>query len=271
MTSRVESTMPFPPGFEERQRRKHRMTDDLEPPHRSTKRVRIDQLLLQLSLDGKPVPKEPIAEFSINPLVETFENDKRKKPSLESYISGKMMDEYCEQIKSNMAISRYFQPRALVVYHFQLWVRRLFNAFVRLYNLSNKTRKPVKLFKSYFSIVWLVQDPTVQFTMEDLCNILQQQNLIEQQKLALKKDKRMSDKRLEEIYDEQKILQECNYLYWNRFAKIHQDTEMEDVDSEVLDTKMYVDTDSYAGTPTGESPMGFEANYGSYYGTEAKC
>lgn len=243
------------------------MSDDPEISrnHRSNKRVKIDQLLLKLSLDGENVKSSPVSEFSINPLVEVYENQP-KHPTLESYISGKIMDEYCFQYNQNSALWRCFLPRALVVYHFQMWVRRLFNEFVRLYNESNKGRKPMKLFKSYFSVLWLVQDLSVQFTMEDLWHILRQQNLVEKEKMAFKRDKRKTDKRLEEIYDEQKILEECNYQYWNRFSKLHRDTEMDETDTLelVLDTGMDLDSPIEGVHPFPE------ANYGTYYGTETR-
>lgn len=272
MTHHLGMPMRLPPASGKR--KKPLLSDDIEisQPHRPNKRIKIDQLLQNLSLDGGnnrfdggAYKRTPVSEFSINPLVDIYDNQP-KKPTLESYISGKMIDEYCSQYNQSSAVWRCFLPRALVVYHFQVWVHRLFNGFVRLYNERNKGRKPVKLFKSYFNVLWLVQDPNVQFTMEDLWHIMRQQNVIEKEKMALKRDKRMNDKRLEEIYDEQKILEDCNYQYWNRFSQLHRDAEMEEADSPepVLDTGMDLDS------PIREMYLQHEASYGSYYGTEMR-
>lgn len=264
MTSHVEMPMFFAPASGKR--KSHHLSDDIDSPqcHRSNKRVRIDHLLLKLSLNGEKTKNVSPSKFTINPLVESYENPP-KKPSLESYISGKMMDEYCSQYDKNLALWRCFLPRSLVFYHFQLWVRRLFNSFVRVYNERSHPRKPMKPFKSYFSVLWLVQDPTVQFTMDDLWHILRQQNLVEKEKIALKRDKRISDKRLEEIKDEQKLGEECDYQYWNRFSKLQRDIEMDETDTLelVLDTGMDLDP------PMEDMPRScHEANYGSYYATE---
>lgn len=238
------------------------MADDFEmtQDHRSSKRVRIDQLLLKLSLNGEKTITDPNPEFTINPLVDTYEKP-RKKTTLESYISSKMMDEYYSQYDQKMAMWRCFQPKSLVLYHFRSWVRRLVNSFVRVYN--ERTQSRMKLFKSYLSVLLMVQNPNVQFTMDDLWHILLQQNLIEQEKLALKRDKRINDKRLEEIYDEQKLGEECNYQYWTRFSNLHKDLEMEDLElALVLDTGMDLDS------PMEGMHSYSEANYGSYYATE---
>lgn len=237
--------------------RKHRLSDDPGPLY-TAKRVRLDTLLLNLSLDpDKPIAKP--AKFSISSAINT-EMQYPPQTAIDSYISEKMYKDFKDKYYNDLALIRWTLPIVVIATHFQRWVKRLFNAFVVRFNENNPNRKPVKKFTSYNKIIQLVQNPSVAFTIEDLGNILKEYNILERKKLALKRDKRADSKKVEEMHEIEQIVRESKYAYWDRFSDINDDVVMEDGIYELLDMETEMELDS----PVQEGPL--EANYGNYYG-----
>lgn len=238
--------------------RKHRLADD-QGIVNLVKKLRLDTLLLNLSLNSdrpiaKPVLKTP--KYTINSMVDS-EQQAPRQSSIDSYISEKIMQEFKDKIVHDYAVIPWVLPLAVVAFHFQRWLKRLFNSFVQRFNETHPERKPVKRFSSYFKIIRLVQDPSVAFTIEDLGNILMEYNQLEQKKVALKRDKRADSKKVEEMHEEEQLARESKYAYWDRFSNLQQDVVMEDGSYEVLDAEMEMDE------PIKDEPL--EANYGNYY------
>lgn len=233
--------------------RKHRLLDDPGPLHTS-KRVRLDALLQNLSLDAdRPIAKP--ARVTINASIEP---DLRypAQTKLDLYISEKMYKDFKDKYFNDLALIRWQPPLMVIALHFQRWVKRLFNAFVVRFNENNPDREPTKKFPSYHKIIQLVEDPNVAFTIEDLGNILMEHNMLEHRKLELKRDKRADSKKVEEMHEMEQIVRETKYAYWDKFGMLNADVVMEDGVYELLETEMELD----------ESTRDLlEANYGNYY------
>lgn len=223
-------------------RRKHRLSDD-NPPNLS-KKIRLDTLLLNLTLDPDKPRIKPIArpyKYAINSLVDS-DNDSLRQSSIDAYISEKIIQQFKDKILNDYALIRWVPPLMVIALSFQRWVKRLFNAFVRRFNDTHPDRKPIKRFSSYQKIIRLVQDPNVAFTLDDLANIVLEYNELERKKLALKKDKRADSKKVEEMHEEEQLARESRYAYWDRFGNIEHDVVMEDGIYGTLDTDMELDS-----------------------------
>ncbi|QBM86831.1 hypothetical protein METSCH_B00210 [Metschnikowia aff. pulcherrima] len=252
--------------------RKHRLNTDIDASLRPAKRVRLESLLENLSLHNDPSPHHTQA-LKINPLLDQAETQtkKRRATDLNSIILEKMAEAYKDRILQGLAISRYIHPFAIVIRHFQRWLRRLFNNFVRKYNERAKGLRYIKPFKSFAGIIALTNDPSVAFTYTDLLNIVLDENAIEAQRLRHKRDKNLDSKKLREITDEEELRRESSYRYWDRVSYVTSDIDMEDFggasptkESFVIqgtgeDNDMIVDVDN--------SGYLVKANYGNYYGT----
>lgn len=233
--------------------RKHGLADD-PCPSVSFKKVRLDTLLENLTLDSNP--NRPIAKpakFTINSMLNTDQEPPRKT-KIDSYISEKIMQEFTDKIHQDNALIKWMPPIFVITAHFQRWVRRLFNLFVKHFNESHPDRKPIRRFPSYLKVMQLVRDPHVAFTLDDLANILKEYNAIERKKLALKSDKRADSKKVEEMHEEEELAKDINYAYWDRFSNLHENVVM---DGGIYTLDMEVDS------PVREEPV--EANYGNYY------
>lgn len=205
-------------------KRKHSLDD--EP---SKKRVRLDSLLLQLSLSNDE--KVEAQKFNINPLLSM---KKQRAAPLDKFMSERIIQEFTEKLKRDQAVGFWTPPLAIVAFHFERWVRRLFNSFVRGYNLGRPDKKPVRPFRDYFKILELVGNPQIQFTMQDLWNILRKENALEQ--------KRIRKRRRRSVDEDEVNLSEVKYAYWDRFAQISEDLEMEDVGEEMVELEMEVES-----------------------------
>lgn len=189
-------------------------------PH---KKIRLDTLLERLTLE----PKSKIRpSYTVNPLLE--KNTKgEKRVTIDELISERIIKEYQNKVLEDYAVIKWVLPLYLIMFHFQRWVKRLFNNFVREFNESNPQRKPVRLFRDYGKIMSLVHDPQVQLSARDLGSILSTQNAAERRKLQLKNDKKMDSARLQEIHDEEQLARECKYTYWDKVASLPEEDGME--------------------------------------------
>lgn len=199
---------------------KRRSRDDIEPDH---KRVRIDRLLSKLSLD-EPSPIEQ--DLKINPLLEFSDEESRPKSSIDKYISEKLIASMQAKAQEGLAVGRWYIPAAIVSLHFQRWVRRLFNRFIRRYNASHPERTSVKTFRSYFNIVKFVCSE-VNFSLDDLRQAVMEENVREQREIVQRRHAREDKRHFEEITEEESLAAESLYTYWDRFAEASGDMDME--------------------------------------------
>lgn len=207
---------------------KRRARDGLEHDH---KRVRLDRLLSKLSLeqDEPPAKRTPLIEpdLEINPLLDFSDEDKRPKSGIDAYISEKLIASMQERVKEGLAVGRWYIPAGIVILHFQRWVRRLFNSFIKRYNASHPDKAPVSPFRSYNKIVKLVCSPDMNFSVDDLRQILMDENHREQRDIARRKLKREDKRHIEEIKEEEGIFATTSYTYWDRFAEVSRDIDMD--------------------------------------------
>lgn len=212
--------------------RKHLRPADFDNTKAPKKKIRLDSLLLKLSIS-----KEEEKPFDINPLLSLDNYDlprKKKQPVMDTYLSEKIMQGFKDKLLADLAVGHWYLPLGLIAYHFQRWVRRLFNAFVRQYNSWHPNKKPVRPFRDYFKIMQLVRLPEARFSVDDLWGVVTEQNQIEQRTLARRKELRSKTKELEELNEEELAFRSSKYAYWDRLAQISEDLEMED----------YVETDT---------------------------
>lgn len=128
--------------------------------------------------------------------------------------------------EEGLAVGRWYIPAGIVILHFQRWVKRLFNRFVRRYNATHPDRAPVRTFRSYSKIVKFVYSE-VNFSLDDLRQVVMEENYREQRELTLRRNARENKRYIEEITEEESIAAESLYTYWDRFAEASGDIEME--------------------------------------------
>lgn len=196
-----------------------------------SKRVRLDKLLSKLSLEPETSNENPATikspSLDINPLLDFTDEERKPKSTIDLYISERLIATMQEKAKEGLAVGRWYIPAGVVILHFQRWVRRLFNNFVRRYNALHPDRPPVSQFKNYSKIVKLVTSPDVNFTIEDLRQILADENAREQYALLQRRQNRESKKHIEEIKEENSIFAGASYNYWDRFSQVNVDFDME--------------------------------------------
>lgn len=222
---------------------KRRAHDGLEHEH---KRVRLDKLLSKLSLEqDEPPAKKPFKiepdNIDINPLLVFSNEDARPKTTIDTYISERLMASMRQKAQEGLAVGRWYVPAGIVILHFQRWVRRLFNAFIKRYNAGHPEQPPVKPFRSYKKVLNLVHSGDVNFTFEDLRQILNEENDREYRRLVERKEARENKRQIEEIKEETSIYANSGYTYWDRFAQVSADIDMEllsAMSSEGLDLEM---------------------------------
>lgn len=212
--------------------RKRQLEDDTET---TSKRVRVEQMFKNLRLSSDEprqmkVPKNLKSDsFVINPLAASGKlgADEPPKSRIDTYISEKIINSFKNKLHKDFAVGRWFIPIGLIVIHFQRWVKRLFNAFVREYNSMNTGGSRVRPFKTYAKIIQLVQSHTTNINMEHLRQILIEQNIKEQKALRKKYKKKEEQSKVEEINEEITASNESKYTYWDQFRKDAQDMDME--------------------------------------------
>ncbi|GEQ70441.1 hypothetical protein JCM33374_g4118 [Metschnikowia sp. JCM 33374] len=216
------------------QGRKHKLHSDTDAPPKSMKRVRLESMLERLSLRSDGESPQRKATFQINPLLESTEPrpKKRRMVDLDDLISEKMASAYKDHILQGLILIRFCHPLTILVRHFQLWVKRLFNGFVRKYNERNKGARCMRPFRDFSRIIALTRDLSLAFTFQDLLNIVLEENALELQRLVLKKDKKLDSEKLQEIKDEEEMARESSYTYWDRVSALTGDVDMDEYGGE---------------------------------------
>ncbi|OBA20169.1 hypothetical protein METBIDRAFT_45413 [Metschnikowia bicuspidata var. bicuspidata NRRL YB-4993] len=187
------------------------------------KRARLETMLENLTLQGNAeTSRKP--HFQVNPLIEPLEPEpkKRRTADLDTLILEKMAEAYKDHMLQGLAVVRYAHPVSVLVWHFQQWVKRLFNMFVRKYNQRPGLRN-MRPFRDFGRIMALTRDANVAFTYRDLLGIVLEENAIETQRLLRKREDRLGCQRLQEIKDEEELARESSYTYWDRVSALSGD------------------------------------------------
>lgn len=171
------------------------------------KRVRLDALLEKLTLN------EPV--YAVNPLLDLATEPKSEQKLND--ISNVLLRKITEELLKKMAVGRWIVPFSLIAFHFQRWVRRLFNAFVRKHNAAHFDRPPIRHL-TYAQIVKLLRPPRPRLHIDELWAILMQENAQEQWRLE---KQRMRTLPLEELDEPVK------YTYWDTLPREPEDVDME--------------------------------------------
>ncbi|RKP29986.1 hypothetical protein METBISCDRAFT_17389 [Metschnikowia bicuspidata] len=194
----------------------------------SNKRVKVEHLFEKLLLENTPEHSNK-SEFDINPLLNLSNDRKRKRPiGLDSEISEKIFQKFKCRILKGLAMIRYVLPITVLIIHYQMWIKRLFNKFIRKFNRSHPERGRVGFFRSFYKIMAMVENPSIDFTYANLIEIVLKESEIEAYSLALKQSNKLDSKKIDEIKEEETLARECNYKYWDLMAGLSEDIEMED-------------------------------------------
>lgn len=228
--------------------RKHKLSS-LEPP-RAKKRVRLEAMLESLSLGGSRRASSPVY---INPLaIHEKSQKKQKRNDIDSIISGKLYECYKQDLLRGFKVIRYKHPVAIIMWRFKSWIKRLFNVFITKYNRQNPHVQPMKTFRDYAQIMALVEDKKVNFSLADLLHIVVQESGLEVKAIERKREMSADSTKLQEIKEEEDVVKQCNYHYWDRLRTRPADVDMDILQGPELPADMELDEPS-------------EANYGNYY------
>lgn len=248
---------------------------------------------------SSPKPPNDSPSYSVNPSLKlnkysVFKPSSSSTPgsssnSIDSYITDRLMEHFQNIIQLGNTLIHWYRPFSLIVYRFQKWTLRLFNRFLRKYNaLQNNNNigyKKFRPFKFYYKIMNLINSKEINFTYQDLINILDQETKLE---LEIIKKKRISreesNKNSDNEYSDINI-QELKYNYWDRLPGLNKDLEMSessmaddenvklfelhdntlynsnDYDYDDMDMDMDNDLETAANLVAGL----IESNYGLYY------
>lgn len=211
------------------------------------KRMKLDNLFGDLSLTEKEYQSKLEPDYVVNPKIK---HTLFKKPgtspggTINSYIAEKLMDHFNNVIASSLLVLPWYNPRRLVMFRLERWTIKMFNRFLRKYNIRHHTR--IKLAKSCHTIFEMIRQNNLHYV--DLLKILFQENALELHRLREKRQKKVQQEQEDEVLD-------VRYDYWDGHFKDNVvEIEMdEDEDEDEVDT-MEIDE---------MEPI--ESNYGSYY------
>lgn len=232
------------------------------------KRMKLDNLLLELSLndegrnqknrrtthafiEDKVTKKSQETDYVVNPSISLKPYSIFKKssspttpttyPSVNSYVVEKLVQHFHTIYNSKSALILWYNPHFLLIYHFEVWVLRLFNRFIRKYNKRSES-KPIGKFKFYSKIMNLVHLDHVQFSYDDLLHILDQETKLEAIHLKEKSDARKNDtksKLSKSSTKDDKHFENIKYDYWDTLRDTNSEVDMADAQSIDEDAQVY--------------------------------
>ncbi|CAG88620.2 DEHA2E23804p [Debaryomyces hansenii CBS767] len=220
------------------------------------KRIKLDNLLQELSLDdddidvkskkathsfieSKVSKSSQQTDYVVNPSINLKSYSVFKKssspqptinsPNINSYVMEKLVQHFHTLYNSKSALIQWYKPHLILSYHFENWVIRLFNRFIRKYN-KRSNGIPIKKFKFYSKIMNLINSKEISFTYNDLLLILEQENKLEELKLNRKRKIRDYNKEKDSDTDEKddKTFENIKYNYWDTLRGVNKDFEMID-------------------------------------------
>lgn len=260
------------------------------------KRIKLDNLLQELSLDdddidvkskkathsfieSKASKLSQQTDYVVNPSINLKSYSVFKKsssppptinsPNINSYVMEKLVQHFHTLYNSKSALIQWYKPHLILSYHFENWVIRLFNRFIRKYN-KRSNGIPIKKFKFYSKIMNLINLKEISFTYNDLLLILEQENKLEELKLNRKGKIRDYNKEKDSYTDEKddKTFENIKYNYWDTLRGVNKDLEMIDVlskdDSDTDSPKVYEIVESmqsYQNLEDSDIDMETDANF----------
>lgn len=205
-------------------------SDSSTKQDRVHKRIRLDDLFDSLHIGGDNVPRggrlltnnihendnDVDLEDENEADEELFIPNYTYPSKFDMFLQSKINRQFNEEMESDFQLIIWYDPRWVMIYHFQRWVVRLFNRFVARYNKHNGTAIP--RVRRYDKILRLVE--TRQLTPGEMENIINNETQLELQELARKDARRLKKSaKLEE-------LQDTSYNYWDRGGVFDRDIDM---------------------------------------------
>mmetsp|Transcript_1462 Transcript_1462/g.1458 ORF Transcript_1462/g.1458 Transcript_1462/m.1458 type:complete len:237 (+) Transcript_1462:202-912(+) len=161
-------------------------------------------------------------------------------PNINSYVMERLAQHFHTVYNSKSALIQWYKPHFVLSYHFERWVIRLFNRFIRKYNKRSNGAK-IKQITFYSKIMNLINLKDINFTFNDLLHILEQENKLEALRLN-KKRKNREEKELPIDETDDKIFENIKYNYWDTLREVNKDFEMIDelpLDNSADNPKVY--------------------------------
>lgn len=199
--------------------RKHARSDDYDELYvgerNPLKKFKLDQLFDDLTIDDVPIiPKAD--KYVINPQVNQFTFKEDKADDINFYISEKLYQKYQEDLQSQYSVIKWYNPKYLLVKHFQDWSIKMFNSFLTKYNQKNHLKIPKV--KNYDKLLRLIEG---KISTSQLYDIILQENawlMLKLSKKGLRKKNKLEN-------DHIQLLKNLQYNYWDNI-KLDKDWEM---------------------------------------------
>ncbi|CCE85516.1 Piso0_005117 [Millerozyma farinosa CBS 7064] len=231
---------------------------------RSGKRIKLDSLLENLKIDDSAADKSE----ELTPFQETKSNNDKttskansyvvnsslklrpysiykkssssvfssiasssgSSPELSPYITERLYSHFKNVYQSKCALIRWYRPYYLIAYHFQRWVTRLFNRFIRKYNTMHPDKNLSALYV-HGRLMEMIKSSKSSINYKEYISILLHENKIEQK--ALKTRRAQTEAKLSA--ESEGTNGAVGYNYWDKRAK-DKDCDMADSTSVVTES-----------------------------------
>lgn len=189
---------------------------------KGVKRVKLDQLFDGLSISDNEIKQD---HLFINPQINQIPFSDNKNEDINFYIGEKLYQKYQESLSAKISVIKWYDYKLLLVKKFQTWCIRMFNSFLKKYNLKNHLKIPKV--RSYDKLLRLIEG---KLTIRQLFDIIMQENslsMINLQKKYINKRNKLENDNLTLLYT-------LRYNYWDNI-KLDKDWEMDDAQEEEQD------------------------------------
>lgn len=218
-------------------------TEDVTTRKKGTKRVKLENLILNLSIEEKErqenemVPRKEVTNYHGTPRSSDLKlkfsklNSLKKNDPLDdipsvlaAFANSNLDSDVARMLQMYHERQRYFSNRLLkwchpicvVIFHFHNWCLRNVNSFVKKYNERNPVDK-IPIFRTYERLENYLKLKRKAIKTEDFWTIVLYENLNEQKALLQKRrnkdDKESTDASFEQLEEE---LGDVRYNYWDR-------------------------------------------------------
>lgn len=150
-------------------------------------------------------------------------------PELSPYITEKLYLHFKNVYQSKCALIRWYRPYYLIAYHFQRWVTRLFNRFIKKYNMLHPDKNLLALYV-HWRLMEMIKLSKSSVDYTQYISILLHENKIEQKAFKTKREQR--EAKLSAESEGSNVIVEYNY--WDKKAK---DKDCDMADSTSLGTE----------------------------------
>lgn len=195
---------------------KHGRTDDYDDLYvgipNQLKRVKLDALFDGLRLDD--LSKD--SKYVINPQVNTFAFNEDTTEDINFYIRDKLYKEFNEHLESKYCLIKLYNHQVLVIDNFKKWSVRMFNLFLKKYNLQNTLKIP-----RITNFDKLLRITKGKLSLIQLFDII----ILENQIVLWNLNKKLEKRKDKEYQENVKLLSTLQYTYWDNL-KLDPDFEM---------------------------------------------